>query len=173
MVYQRANYGFLWDDIGEIALGRPNMGSETHLMVYRLMQYTLRAVIAHHSGNEYASEILREAGWLAGTEFCQHALDTSLELAAFIAALQFKLKELKVGILRMEKSDLEHQQFTITVAEDLDCSGLPIRGYPVCEYDEGFLAGIFEVYLGRPFSAREVDCWSTGDRTCRFELNPA
>jgi len=63
--------------------------------------------------------------------------------------------------------------FTLTVAEDLDCSGLPVIGHAVCEYDEGFIAGILGCYTGRPFTAREIDCWATGERTCRFEVTPA
>jgi predicted hydrocarbon binding protein len=172
MIYRQSDYEFCWQDIGDIDEGRPNMGSETSLVVYRLMQYTIRAVISKHSGNEFASEILREAGWLAGTMFCQNVLDTDLEPFEFIADLQAQLRNLKVGILRMEKTDLTNKEFTITVAEDLDCSGLPVRGYPVCEYDEGFLRGVFESYLGQSFTAREVECWSTGDRTCRFEVKP-
>ena len=63
--------------------------------------------------------------------------------------------------------------FTLTVSEDLDCSGLPIYGETVCNYDEGFIAGIFYVYTGKEFNVKEIDCWSTGDRTCRFTVNPA
>ena len=60
--------------------------------------------------------------------------------------------------------------FVLTVSEDLDCSGLPIFGESVCNYDEGFIAGILEQYTDKKFLAKEVDCWATGDRTCRFEV---
>jgi hypothetical protein len=59
------------------------------------------------------------------------------------------------------------------VAEDLDCSGLPVSGDTVCEFDEGFIAGIFREYAGEEFSAREVDCWASGERVCRFEVSPS
>jgi len=35
-------------------------------------------------------------------------------------------------------------------------------------YDEGFIAGLLESFAGAPFKVKEVDCWCTGDRTCRF-----
>ena len=60
--------------------------------------------------------------------------------------------------------------FTLTVAEDLDCSGLPFSDEVVCQYDEGFIAGILEAYTGKPFHAKEVDCWASGDRVCRFDV---
>jgi len=53
------------------------------------------------------SAVLREAGNLAGREFCLNALDRELPFGEFAAKLQDKLMKLKVGILRIEKSDLE------------------------------------------------------------------
>lgn len=51
-------------------------------------------------------------------------------------------------------------------------TGLPVKGKTVCEYDEGFIAGILHAYTGKEFSAIEIDCWATGDRTCRFNVKP-
>jgi predicted hydrocarbon binding protein len=112
--------------------------------------------------------MLRLAGERAGEEFCRNMLDRQLDFNAFVAQLQDKLRALGVGILRIEKADTAQLEFMLTLAEDLDCSGLPVSGGAVCEYDEGFIAGIFGVYTGKPFIAHEIDCWATGDRTCRF-----
>jgi predicted hydrocarbon binding protein len=38
----------------------------------------------------------------------------------------------------------------------------------VCTYDEGFIAGILERYTGKPFNVKEIDCWASGGRICRF-----
>ena len=70
-----------------------------------------------------------------------------------------------MNILRIEQADLGKMAFTLTLAEDLDCSGLPAGDETVCTYDEGFLSG----YTGKNFSTKEVDCWCSGDRVCRFE----
>jgi predicted hydrocarbon binding protein len=67
------------------------------------------------------------------------------------------------------KADLENMNFTLTVAEDLDCSGLPASDETICTYDEGFISGLFSQYTGKSFDAEEVDCWCSGDRVCRFE----
>jgi len=58
----------------------------------------------------------------------------------FVADLQDVLKVLRIGILRVEKVDLESLRFTLTVAEDLDCSGLPVCNETICTYDEGFIS---------------------------------
>jgi hypothetical protein len=73
-----------------------------------------------------------------------------------------------VGILRVEKADIQQGSFVLTVSEDLDCSGLPDLHYEICKYDEGFIAGLLESFTGNQFKVKEVDCWCTGDRTCRF-----
>jgi predicted hydrocarbon binding protein len=164
-------YQFRWDHLGDIAAGRPNLGAVTYLAVYRLMQYSLRHILACRYGEETVSEILNEAGHVAGSEFCRNVLDTSKDFNGFIAQVQERLRELHIGILRMEKADLERQEFVLTLAEDLDCSGLPVTDETVCQYDEGFLAGIFSVYTGKKFMAREIDCWANGERTCRFVVN--
>jgi hypothetical protein len=68
----------------------------------------------------------------------------------------------------VEKADLATGSFVITVSEDLDCSGLPELEYEICKYDEGFIAALMESFSGKHFRVKEVDCWCTGDRTCRF-----
>ena len=166
------NYKFTWADLGDINLGRPNLGDEVPVAVYRLAQYTMREAIALRFDEATASSLLRDAGWIAGREFCRNVLDCKLEFSAFVTQFQEVLKTLKIGILRMEKADMDAMTFTVTVSEDLDCSGLAISGTTVCDYDEGFIAGVFHLYTGRHFSAIEVDCWATGDRTCRFEITP-
>jgi len=169
---ERVRYIFQWQNLGDIATGRPNLGDSTHVAVYRLMQYTMRDVLSNRYGPETASDILRESGMLAGTEFCKNVLDTGLDFNGFIAELQGQLRKLNVGILRVEKADLENLELVLTVSEDLDCSGLPVTDEAVCEYDEGFIAGVLQVYTGKVFHVREVDCWASGERTCRFVAKP-
>jgi uncharacterized protein len=159
---------FSWQDIGDVRLGRPNLGSMVPVEIYRLMQYTLWDVLVAELGTEQANDIIVKAGKLAGSEFCRNMLNTSLQFNDFIAQLQRILREQAIGILRIERVDLESLQLTLTVAEDLDCSGLPCTEEVVCRYDEGFIAGLLEVYTGKPFSVKEVDCWASGDRVCRF-----
>jgi len=169
---ERDTYQFKWEDIGDIKKGRPNLGNTMNVAVYRLMQYTMRDVMIKMLSVDKANEVLREAGNLAGREFCLNALDRTLPFGEFMAMLQEKLLQLNIGILRIEKSDLERLEFLLTVEEDLDCSGLPLIGETVCEYDEGFIAGVLATYTGIHFDVHEIDCWASGDRVCRFRATP-
>ncbi len=164
---------FDWSMIGDIAAGRPNLGATMDVAVYRLMQFTLRDVIIQEFDAATAEKIYYKAGELAGKELFKNLIKEKTDFNAFVKELQDLLSNLKIGILRVESADFEKMEFTLTVAEDLDCSGLPISDETICTYDEGFIAGILFEFSGKKFEVKEVDCWCSGDRVCRFEVKPA
>jgi predicted hydrocarbon binding protein len=153
----------------------PKPDSLISLVPYRILQYTVRDVAEQKIGTQPCNQLFYDAGDVAGHLFFDSFLGEfkDLPLNGFIAELQRVLKELGVGVLRVEKADADKGEFTLTVSEDLDCSGLPDLGLEVCNYDEGFIAGIFYKYTGITFKAKEVDCWCSGDRTCRFQVSQA
>jgi uncharacterized protein len=161
---------FKWSDLGDINLGRPNLGFSTDIRVYRLMQYTLRDVLIKKFGVDETNKIIIEAGFNAGVHFCRNLIDLKLPFDEFISALQKVLRDLNIGVMRLEKVDAEKKHILISVAEDLDCSGLSLSDETVCNYDEGFLAGVMKEYTGNNYDVKEIDCWSSGDRVCRFEI---
>jgi predicted hydrocarbon binding protein len=161
-------YKFSWDLLGDIALGRPNLGPGMRVEVYRLMQFTFRDVMEQHLGAEKTDRIFYEAGKLAGAEFYGNVIPETKNFNEFVKSLQERLTEFGIGVLRIEEANMENGTFVLTVSEDLDCSGLPELGYEICTYDEGFIAGVLQSFTGREFNVRETDCWCTGDRTCRF-----
>jgi predicted hydrocarbon binding protein len=159
---------FSWDNLGNIKEGRGDLGEEMPVVVYRLMQYTMLDVLSKAYGGEKANEHFRDAGYLAGVEFAKNVLDLTTDFDAFLANLQKVLQDMKIGILRMEDFNASNGSIVLTVGQDLDCSGLPVTNENVCNYDEGFIAGILEAYTGKKYQVREVDCWANGDRVCRF-----
>lgn len=161
-------YTFSWSLIGDIEDGRVNLGNQTSVEAYRLMQFTFRDVIEQHVGTEKTDKIFFEAGKLAGKEFYNNVITPTKDLNDFIRQLQKALKDMKIGILRIEKADLESGEFLLNVSEDLDCSGLPELDFEICTYDEGFITSLLECFTGVVFNVKEIDCWCTGDRTCRF-----
>lgn len=146
---------------------RGNMGEMIPVSVYRLLEYSLKEELAECFGKEKQVEIFRKAGYRAGKYFTDHMLDRTLPLNEFVSQLQTRMEEMKIGILRLERIE-ETGKMILTVSEDADCSGLPLLGETVCNYDEGFIAGILSTYTGKEYTATEIDCWATGDRVCRF-----
>jgi len=167
---EREDLMFDWSMIGDVAAGRPNLGSKMDVSVYRLMQFTLRDVLIKQFDTETADKIFFDAGQHAGKMFCRELINKENNFNDFIAELQGKLKELNIGVLRVEQADLDAMNFTLTVAEDLDCSGIPICDEQICTYDEGFINGLLGEYSGKNFDVKEVDCWASGDRVCRFDV---
>jgi len=163
----------LWQRLSNVSEGRKTLGLEMPVQVYRLFQYALKDVLIEEYGTEQASDLFRKAGHTAGMEFAENILHLDGDFDYFIVNLAEILKDLKIGYLDIEKSDLKTMHLVLTVSEDLDCSGLPVTDDTICDYDEGFIAGILEKYTGHPFDVKEIDCWASGDRTCRFEAKIA
>ncbi|MGI6174779.1 MAG: V4R domain-containing protein [Christensenellales bacterium] len=163
------DFNFEWSRIGNIEKGRKNLKSDMPVAVYRLLQYTVTDELKQRYGEEETNDIIRQSGHRAGRAFAQNVLEATDDYDAFISDLQKKFKELKIGILRMEKADLDNLKFVLTISEDVDCSGLPVTGGTVCIYDEGFVAGILSEFFETTFEAVEIDCWATGGLTCRFK----
>ncbi len=167
---ERNEQMFDWNMIGDIGEGRPNLGPSMDVAVYRLMQFTLRDVMIKEFGPAATDDLFFKAGEVAGREFCKAFIDKTLDFNTFITQTKDLLEQLKIGMLRVEHADLEKMHFTVTVAEDLDCSGLPVCNETICVYDEGFLSGLLGEYSGDVFEVKEVDCWCSGDRVCRFSI---
>ena len=169
---ENSHSNFSWPMLGDIKLGRPNLGDQVPVAVYRMLEYSMFDVLVHKLGLKEAQEIFRDAGFKSGLEFANNVLDLQADVDSFVAQLAEKMMAMKMGVARIEKLDRKDGSFVITVEEDLDCSGLPVTGEVVCNYDEGFLAGIAESYNRKHYQVREVDCWASGDRVCRFEGKP-
>ena len=68
--------------------------------------------------------------------------------------------------MRVESADIEKLTFTLTVAEDLDCSGLPVCDEQICTYEEGFLSGVLSEHKGSVGASLNTDdsryLWTSG-----------
>ena len=102
--------------------GRENLGAELPVAVYRLLEYSLREELTERFGKEEQIRIFRDAGYRAGVYFAQKYLDSSLELSEFMALLQKRLEEFKIGVLRIEKFEEDTGEAILTMSEDADCS---------------------------------------------------
>lgn len=157
------------DMLGDLESGRKNLGDTMPVVVYRLLEYTMREALSKRFGNDTCVEVFRDAGKIAGTHFYQLFLSEAETVGALFSKWQTTFSEMKIGIVRVESLQ-DSGDAVITVSEDLDCSGLPVLGSAVCHYDEGFIEGVMESFSGKNYHATEVDCWAKGDRVCRFEV---
>jgi predicted hydrocarbon binding protein len=171
MAEDRRKYQFSWENTvgADMQIARPSLGPNTRIETYRLFQFTLRDILEQKYGTEEADIIFREAGVLAGKSFFEKFLSDASDVASLANKIQESFNRFGIGIFRVEDASADGGHFIFTVDEDLDCSGLPDTSDVICVYDEGFIQGILESFSGRGFNVREIDCWCTGSRTCRFE----
>ncbi len=161
-------YRFSWEQLGDLKLGRPHLGPGTSVEIYRLMQFSIRDVIENEYGGMPTDEIFQKAGFLAGVQFYKNVIGEADSFNDFAVKAQTALRDKGIGILRFEESDLERGRLVITVSEDLDCSGRPETGFEICTFDQGFIGGLLKGFSGKEFDVKEIDCWCSGGRTCRF-----
>lgn len=172
MTDKNRKYQFSWDLIGTTTeQSRPSLGSATTLEVYRLFQFTIRDILEQRYGTDATDDIFREAGVMAGRAFFEKYCSEATDVADLAKMIQNRFRELSIGIVRFEKVDLDNMVIQLTVDEDLDCSGLPDSDDQICIYDEGLIKGILDAFTGKSFTVKEVDCWCSGERTCRFKAS--
>lgn len=173
IVNSEENDKFDWKFIGDINFGRPTLGEYTSVAIYRLMLYSIRNILIAKFGKEESEKIILEAGKAAGYAFFDNILSEykHLNINDFLAQLERFLISFRVCILKLDKIDLNNSFFTLSVKEDIDCSGLQNFGETVCAFNEGFIAAIFSAYMGKNFIAKEIECWCNGDRVCKFEIS--
>ncbi len=160
------------DMLGEMGEGRLNLGEEMPMAVYRLFQFTMREVLTEKYGEGEMIDAFRQCGKIAGKAFARENLDLNLDFVAFSVQTTEKLRENKIGLLKIEEVNPGTGKAVLSVQEDLDCSGVGNQGRTLYNYDEGFLEGILEEYTGWSYSVIEVACWGTGASGCRFEVWP-
>ncbi len=164
-----AKFRFDWDNLGDLHVGRPHLGEQVPVLFYRALQYSLFDSIQERFGTDTAKQIFREAGYKVGVQFANHELNLTEDVKSFLAELSQKMLALKIGVVRVEDLNGRDGSFVITVGEDLDCSGLPVSGEKVCNFDEGLLEGLVGCYFKKKYKVREIDCWASGSKTCRFK----
>lgn len=159
---------FSWGRMGDIDVGRPTLGDDTKVLIYRLQQQCLLDVLVRNVGIIAADHYFIEAGRLAGFEYAMHNLSLEQTSEDFFTTLKEQFRVLKIGILTVESFDTVTGEMSVAIANDLDCSGVPASSRYLCKFDEGFLAGIMTAFTGKTYEFKEVDCWGSGDGTCRF-----
>ena len=104
-------YAFDWKYIGDMELGRPNLGKTARLEIYRLFQYTLRDVLETEYGTEQSDRLLYKAGFSLGQNL-QTVRRRMCIIQPISSGIQAALEEMNVGILHVERADMDKLEFT-------------------------------------------------------------
>lgn len=164
-------YEFRWKLLG--GDDSQDSGRKVPLALYTLMRCALKDVLKGKYGKKAADEVFYTAGKLAGAEFYTRYLEPVSGLDEFINKAQELLKNEKIGVLKLkiEKELLKEGTVLLSVDEDItdaDLYGFGPMEPEICICDEGLITALFEHFTRKKWQAKEIDCWCTGARTCRF-----
>ncbi len=159
---------FDWQSIGDINNGRQNLGEDMPVFLFRLFQYNIKNELLKYHDKETVSKILRDTGRSAGVAFAKKLLNLDLPTEDFLDNVSKVFNQCKIANVRIEDVNNETGEITLAVYDDVSCSGVPVTGETVCKYDEGVLEGIFQTYSNKNYYVKEIDCWATGAKICRF-----
>lgn len=73
--------------------GRDNLGNTIPVMVYRMLEYSLKLELVNRLGKEEQVEIFRSARRMAGEYFAKHFLNLNQPLDIFVSHLQSTLEQ--------------------------------------------------------------------------------
>lgn len=162
-------YRLDWSLIGDIEMGRPTLGHMVSVEVVRMLMLTVKSVIEDSNGSAFAEKVYREAGYQTGQGFFRQYFQTESSSEVFVEQLKKILFKLGIGILNIEYITEACNEIVMTLSEDVECSGMSNHSFEMCHYTEGVISGLLEAHSGSKYLVKEVDCWCTGDRTCRFK----
>ena len=165
---KRKEYALIHDEIKREMKGliskktlRKGLGDNVGIAFMRVVKSALsRAGVEEDA-------ILYDLGYdLGRTVFSEEVKGTDIE--GVLTDLKTIWEVLKLGYVSIvEKSD---EMAKISVIECYDCMDLPNIGKPLCFFDTGIIAGVFDEKLGRKHSVKETKCWGLGNEVCEFEI---
>lgn len=141
---------FAWGRMGDVDEGRPTLGEDCPVLVYRLMEQTLIDTLTTQVGVERTQEHLYAAGHMSGYELAMNRLVLEAPHGDFFDNLSDVLKELGMGLLTVKEYKPDTQEIKMNYANLLDC-GVGNRATSLNYYNRGMLAGIMEAYTAKSY----------------------
>ena len=123
--------------------------AEMRAIAHRQMCQTTLHALGKEFGREKAIQFSRSAGTFAGNDFAHAFLDLTADFRTFVLSLQKALTALKVDTLRVELLNPDSGNLAITTEDCHGCDDFLAAQENIRIYDEGFVAGILEVYTGK------------------------
>ena len=130
------------------------------------------AVMPQKDGIEATAEIIREKG-TNRSQFFRGFVDKYTWVDVGSSYLPSELQSAYLATQLESLAEITADRLGTWRLYQRLLAGLPELEYEICTYDEGLIAALLESFSGKAFSVKEVDCWCTGDRTCRFTAEVA
>ena len=149
------------------SVNRPELGEEVPILIFRAFRVYAGEYLKNTIGEKGALVLFQNAGRELGKELGARLRDEKLE--SYLSKVQSFVKDTKVGLLVVEEMDKE--KAVLRLDECITCAGMPNIGARICHFEAGFVAGVFESFLGRKVRATETKCNAMGEETCEVTVS--
>lgn len=153
---------------GDVSTGRHRLGPYVSLSHYRALTAGFSGYMETKLGH-MGNAIMYAVGRITGR---RATADLVRENPSGDQALELMFAEMRGhGIAIAEVGQRTEDRVDVVLHESAAAAGAQPMGKPLCHYQAGLLAGIFEAVTGRTTQARETKCWGLGDRLCEFRID--
>lgn len=154
--------------VGDVLSERRQLGPHISLSHYRALTTGFTRYMEQRWGH-MGDAILYAVGRLSGKHAAADILRDAPDADAALNQILGEIRENGIGIpeVRQAMPDRVH----IVVHESAPAAGSQPVSRPLCHYQAGLFAGVYEVMSGKPALAKETRCWGLGDRYCEFQVD--
>ncbi len=149
------------------SVNRPVLGEEIPILIFRAFRIYSGEYLKDLMGEKGAVVLFQNAGRELGKELGERLKDDDLN--RYIDNVQTFVKDSKIGLLAVE--EIDQKRAVLKLDECITCAGMPNIGARICHFETGFVAGVFEAFLGNKVKAVETKCNAMGEGTCEVTVD--
>jgi len=127
---------------------RPVLGEDIPILIFRAFRVYSGEYLKDLMGEKGAIVLFQNAGRELGKELGEKLKDDDLE--RYLENVHTFVRDSKIGLLAVE--ELDQKKAVLKLDECITCAGMPNIGARICHFEVGFVAGVFEHFIGRCLS---------------------
>jgi uncharacterized protein len=154
--------------VGDVLSERRQLGPHVSLSHYRALTTGFTGYMEQRWGH-MGDAILYAVGRLAGKHAAAQIQRETPDTEAALHQILNEIRENGIGVPEVRQSMPD--RVDIVVHESAPAAGSRPMSRPLCHYQAGLFAGVYEVLTGKPALAKETRCWGLGDRYCEFRVD--
>ena len=148
------------------SVNRPQLGEEIPILIFRAFRVFSGEYLRDILGDRGAVVLFQNAGRELGRSLGEKLKRDSVE--SYLENVGAFMKETEIGLLVPER--IEESEGVLRIEECITCSGMPNVGMRICHFEAGFVAGLFESFLGKKMKATETKCNAMGEGVCEVTV---
>lgn len=154
--------------VGDILSERRQLGPHVSLSHYRALTTGFTGYMEQRWGH-MGDAILYAVGRLSGKHAATEVMRESPDADSALNQILNEIRENGIGVPEIRQSMPD--RVDIVVHESAPAAGSRPMARPLCHYQAGLFAGVYEVISGKAALGKETRCWGLGDRYCEFRVD--